>query len=613
MQNRTLSFSEEHLNSHLSFRPLINALKKNVADASPGIQKLYGRVLTEFESHSELMGNIPDVGVLLPHSELIEELLASVFPPTAASSESLYAVALPFKFQTVFSSKLFHHLFLKPGTAEINIPDDSTGANLSREKFEFAYGMILKKYLGYNNPDTCGWIHPYKDPHTGLTKYMELMIDARFIDVNPIGEMPSLPESILCRHSNRIQTLDELIEQIPLNQFNFEGISIVRVNDVTQEEVISRIKTSLLSINDLSDDEVYEELEGHVQSLIGLKNVKIGITPFFKVNGHYVYSDVHNNSSLLFKHFKARADKDEVSDWCKLVFKESDRPMVFETLNEDTLSEMVHLQHYHKEGGRSLIVCPLKMGNDLFGILEIMSPDAKQLKHTHVSRIQPVIPLFTLGLEKSLEMLKNEIDKVIKEKFTAVQPAVEWKFTEAALNYIVNSQDNPDVKIDRIAFPEVYPLYGSMDIRNSSTERAHAIQLDLIEQLELASKVVKKAQSDMPFPLLQEIEYKIDKFIASASDVLQSDEELSIYEFMQGQVVSIFNHLHSTQPSVKNEVEHYFASLDPQLGMLYHHRKEYEQSISKINDTLARFIDKEQASAQKVYPHYFERYVTDGT
>ena len=43
--------------------------------------------------------------------------------------------------------------------------------------------------------------------------------------------------------------------------------------------------------------------------------------------------------------------------------------------------------------------------------------------------------------------------------------------------------------------------------------------------------------------------------------------------------------------------------------MIYHHRKEYEQSISHINDTLARFIDKEQTTAQKVYPHYFERYV----
>jgi len=46
--------------------------------------------------------------------------------------------------------------------------------------------------------------------------------------------------------------------------------------------------------------------------------------------------------------------------------------------------------------------------------------------------------------------------------------------------------------------------------------------------------------------------------------------------------------------------------------MVYHHRKQYEQSISRINQTLATFMDKEQAAAQKVYPHYFERYITDG-
>ena len=46
--------------------------------------------------------------------------------------------------------------------------------------------------------------------------------------------------------------------------------------------------------------------------------------------------------------------------------------------------------------------------------------------------------------------------------------------------------------------------------------------------------------------------------------------------------------------------------------MRYNHRKDYEQSITRINETLSRFIDKEQSAAQKVYPHYFERFVTDG-
>jgi hypothetical protein len=245
-------------------------------------------------------------------------------------------------------------------------------------------------------------------------------------------------------------------------------------------------------------------------------------------------------------------------------------------------------------------------------MLEIMSETAGQLKPAYINKLEPAIPLFTLGCEKTLEELNNEVDRIIKKKFTAVQPAVEWKFTEVALNYIVKQQEKEHAIIERITFPDVYPLYGAIDVRNSSTERSHAIQRDIVEQLELALSVIKKAQTETPFPLLQEIEFKIEKYIHAASDVLQSEEEMSINDFMQGQVLSVFRHLHHTEPAVKNEIEHYFASLDPQLGMLYHHRKEYEQSIARINETLSRFIDKEQAAAQKVYPHYFERYVTDG-
>ena len=216
------------LKSRLSFKPLVDALKKNIAGNNPGVQKLYGRVVSEFESFPELMENISDPSILKRHSELIEELLASIFPPTAAAHESLYAVALPFKFQTVYSSKLFHRLFIKPGTNEINVPEDTIGKNLNAEKFQFACGMILKKYCGYNTPETSGWVHPYKDPHTGLTKYLELQIDARFIDVNPEGEMPKMPDSIVWQHSNRIKTIEEMMDQVPLDKFIFEGISIVQ-------------------------------------------------------------------------------------------------------------------------------------------------------------------------------------------------------------------------------------------------------------------------------------------------------------------------------------------------------------------------------------------------
>ncbi len=609
MQDGALLFNESLFNSYLSFKPLVTALKKNIAEGNPGMKKLYGKVVEEFESHPELLNTITDLSILTPYSELIEELLSAVFPPTTANY--MYGVSIPFKLQAVYASPRFKSM-LNPDTYEMNLPEGQTGTDLNQEKLHFAYGLLLKKYLGVNSPESSLSVHPFTNPETGLTRYLELRIDARFIDIKPVDEMPALPESILNKQTNTVMTMAELMEQVPLDKFAFEGISVIRVNDMTEQEVISKIKNRLLNVNALADEALYTELESYIQSLIGLKDLSIGVTPFLKINNHYVYSDLHNNNSLLFKHSHSTSEKDEISDYCKLLFRDNNQPLLFETLDEVSLSNVQCLQYYYKEGARSLIICPLKNKDGIIGMLEIMSKTAGQLKPAYINKLEPAIPLFTLGCEKTLEELNNEVDRIIKKKFTAVQPAVEWKFTEVALNYIVKQHEKEHAIIERITFPDVYPLYGAIDVRNSSTERSHSIQRDIVEQLELALAVIKKAQTETPFPLLQEIEFKIEKYINAASDVLQSEEEMSINDFMQGQVLSVFKHLHNTEPAVKNEIKQYFASLDPQLGMLYHHRKEYEQSIARINETLARFIDKEQAAAQKVYPHYFERYVTDG-
>jgi len=610
MQDSAFNLDESLFNSRLSFRPLVTALKKNIAEGNPGMQKLYGHVVEEFDHYPHLMQTISHLDILQPHKELIEELLSAVFPPTTANY--MYGILFPFKNQAVYASPLFKEILLKPDSNEIIIKDNPAKHDINREKLHFAYGLILKKYMGYNSPETSRSIYPFPDELTGLTRYMELRLDGRFIDVQPVGEMPKMPDSMLDQVFNRILSLDELMVQIPLDKFVFEGLTVIRINDVTEQAVIAEMKNRLLDINALPEAAAYADLESHIQNLIGMKDVTIGVTPFFKINRHYVYSDLHNHNSLLFRNMNSTSEKDEISDYCKLLFRENNQPILFETLDEKTAGEVQCLSYYQRAGVQSLIICPLKQNNELLGLLEIASSKPGHLKPVHIGKIEAAIPLFTLGLEKSLELLNTEVERVIKKKFTAVQPSVEWKFTEAALKYIVSKQQNDEVKIERIAFHDVYPLYGAIDIRNSSTERSKAIQRDILDQLNLARKVVTKAQSETQLVLLQEIEFKIDKFIQAASDVLQSEEELSIRDFMQGQVSSVFHHLRSSEPGLKNEIDEYFSALDPQLGMLYHHRKEYEQSISLINDTLARFIDKEQAAAQKVYPHYFERYVTDG-
>jgi hypothetical protein len=220
--------------------------------------------------------------------------------------------------------------------------------------------------------------------------------------------------------------------------------------------------------------------------------------------------------------------------------------------------------------------------------------------------------LFALALEKNIQNLESQINKTIKEHFTAIQPAVEWKFTEAAFQYLQLLQDNESAKIPAIGFTDVYPLYAVVDVRNSSVERNNSIQLDLLEQLNLVHQVLEKATATLDFPLLNEIRFKIEKYMEASSDQLLSDDELMIYDFLQQNVDELFKHLHLTQPGLRKLIDNYFTALDPQKNILYHHRKKYEDTITQINSALDRFVDREQAQVQKIFPHYFERYITDG-
>jgi hypothetical protein len=599
-------------NSKISFKPLLDVLTRTLNHRSAGTKKLYKGLLEYAEAHPELLNAFEDHDKLEEHREWMEMLLSIVFPPTANEHENLYSVTVPFTYQTIYSSRLFRMMFFMPGTMEIKMPDDETGMDIEHDRLMGAYNLILKKFSNYHSSDLVSSVHPYHDAHSGLIKYMELQLDTRYIDVRFTGANLPIAEDFLNKKDHGLLTLDEMRHNIPIEQFAFEGIMIGRVIDVTEREVISQMKSELLNLNAFSENEVYHKLEDLVQSLIGLKDIRIGITPFFKINNHYVFSELHNSNSLLFKHYKAVVERDKASDCCRDLFLESDKPIIFEVIDEEKVKETDFLEFYFDQGYHSLLLAPLKHNGDLWGILEIGSDHVGKLNYKHIHHLDVAIPLFTRAIEKSAEALDSQIDKVIKEQFTAVQPSVEWKFTEAAYNFIIQKQQGKDPKPERIAFESVFPLFGAIDIRNSSVERSQSIQLDFIEQLHMADAILKKAQVTMSFPLLQEIQFKIDKYISSATDALLSDEEAMIRDFLQNQVVSIFNHLKETAPAIRKDIDAYFAELDSETGMIYRHRKEYEQSITKINDVVSRFVDREQVAVQQVFPHYFERYVTDG-
>ncbi|MCX8020879.1 MAG: hypothetical protein N2747_10335 [Chitinophagaceae bacterium] len=574
------------------------------------MQKLYGQVIRDLESQPELSGIITDLNILNKNAEVIEELLSAVFPPTTANF--MYGISLPLSIRMVYASPQFKKNLLNPETLDMSFPGSETQEKILHQFTQFAYELILKKFMGYHSTETARFIYQYKDNETGLNHYMEIRMDGRFIDVHPSGEMPHFPADLVDTQTHRMLSVEELTKKIPLDKFRFEGITVLRINDVTQQEVITQIKNQLLNENSISGDYLFEELEKSMHDLIGMKEIQIGITPFFKINNHYIYSEAHEANSILFRQVKSVSERDDLGDYFKVLFKESDSPLLFTSLNDDTLEKLQPLPYYYNEGIRSLIIYPLKQGKNLMGLLEIGASVPGRLNPLQITRIESAIPLFTLTLEKSLESLYNEVVKVIKRKFTAVQPAVEWKFTEAALNYIIQHRKKSDTAIERIVFHDVWPLYGAIDIRNSSSERSVCGQKDLSEQLQNVSQLFDRLKNHINLPLLHELDFKLNKFLTVIRQYMQTEDELMIHDFLKVQIHPLLKHLQSTEKNVRKDIQLYFKSTDAETGLFCRHRKQYEKSVSKINETLSRLMEKEQNAAQKVYPHYFERFITDG-
>ena len=597
------------INSLLSLQPLVIVLKKMIAERKPGAKKLYEGLIYEVESKPELLKPMADTSVLSKNTELVETVLSTIFPPSTSSNQGMYAITLPFHTETVYASPGFKQLFLKGDSNTICFSDSQAGIDVSKASLCLAYDVILKKFFSHQTSLTANSIHAFKDDH-GLTKYYDLKLNAQFVEVKLSNKNFELPEDF---SPAQTLSLDELTELFPIENFQFEGLIVVEVNDITQEQVIVEIKTALLSVNSFSDVSIYDQLQAHVQSLIGLKNVNIGITPFFKLNDCYLYTEALYKNSILFKNEEVVAERNQVGKICDELFEYPTKPVLYEILNEASAINNKLLKYYFDYGARSLVLCPLKTEEGkLVGLLEVVSLKQGQLQLQHLAKVQPAIQLFALALDKSGESMELQVDKMIKEHFTAVQPVVEWKFTEAAFNYLENRRTSEQAKMPHIGFEDVYPLYAAIDIRNSSTERSHGIQMDLLEQLNSAKDLLQRASKLIHFPLLDETRFRTEKFIESVSDALLSDDELVIYDFLQNDLDSIFKSIRERCPELKKLIGEYFSELDPERGVIYHNRRDYEESITRINDVLDRFIDNEQVEAQKIYPHYFERYLTDG-
>lgn len=596
------------IKSTLSLMPLFKAWHKAIDEGTGGLYKyLYNKV----KEHPEFL-ELLSPATFHDQKAMVEEIMNTVFPLTISEQEDLYAVTCPFSLEVVYSSSVFKKLFLSQDEFRLSVPvsDDD---NLETKIRAAACQLILAQHY---NLKLSGEIKPvfiFPCSDTKLDKYYEFEINNNLVEAKFLGDPSSLPEMPELDIHKLIDLVakPELMDWIPLDQFRFEGITIIQVKEVTERSVVNNIKNILLNFQSFAEENIYESLQEQVEDLAGVPGLTIGLTPFFRINDRPVFPALNERQSLLMRP-ETDQEKHEIAAKIQSVLEKNPGTFFINKITEDQLQEYSFLSKIREAGYCCLAVFQIRSNNKLLGILEVASKSEDTLRPGVLNKIEVAIPLFELALKKISDNLEAQVDKVIKEQFTAIQASVEWSFIDAAVDYILRQQENEEARIKPIVFNNVFPLYGAVDIRNSSVERNNAIQKDLLEQLEMVSSIVNHACKVRFYPMLKEIGYRVKKYIHAARNIILSDEEMSINKFLNQDIIKLFRHLQKSYPELNEEIDQYFEKMRSPIEMLYKHRKDFDDSISLVNNVVAKFIDREQLNAQQMFPHYFERFVTDG-
>ena len=267
-----------------------------------------------------------------------------------------------------------------------------------------------------------------------------------------------------------------------------------------------------------------------------------------------------------------------------------------------------------RNGIQSLILIPIKAteNNDL-ALLEIASPRPFELNSINQNRLKDIIPVFEAAVKRSSEEHQNILEATIQEHYTSIHPTVKWRFYQAAENYYsLKIQGIESPKLDDIVFDNVFPLYGQSDIKGSSIARNIAIKNDLSVQLNLAVDVLNDACKVEQLPIYDELMFRVKEYLFEVESGLNAGDEIGILDFLKREIYPVFSHVNELNSQLENSVNIYMKRLDKNLHVVYEQRKAYEESVTVLNEKLSDFLDKKQEEAQAMFPHYFERYKTDG-
>jgi hypothetical protein len=617
MQTTTFNINENistlvPIQTSLSLKPFIEFLKKSATDELSLKAKLSAFLLEKLAKYPELEGEVP-LETIDRYSDILELLFVCLSNITEDENKLPWALAVPMKPHFFYGTNAFyklmnHVMHANTGKKMIHLDDETK----KKRNLHVLYSFVLERLYNFSSLQKNEIIHSFIDEETGLARHYKIHIDTRFIEVTTKGPLPDLKEFATPTKFPEGVDYEVLQKNLPLDLFCFKGFSIVTITDETTRYAVETIRNTMVKYNGKAEDTCYRDIGHSLKTLVQNNAVEFNLTPLFRLNNKLVLPDHWSASSIFLHNNKSLGHSSDAYLAFAEEFSQNPRPLFYESISGKEAKLYPILRACTETGIQSLVVLPLFNNGKLVGMVEIFTREPGLLNEQVLARLDPAFPVLAQLLETSIGHFNAKIDYIIKEKFTSLQPAVQWKFNETAWQYLQDSVSGVKGKLGTIRFEDVYPLYGAIDIRNSTIERNQALINDLEKQFTVLLKTLEGVKKHYKLALVDELIFKARKWKNTLDESFSPNGEVKLTDFLENEAAGFLQHFRLTHPGAADIVDPYFTAIEEMKGDAWQNRKQLEESIQKITSGINTYLDLMKDELQQSYPCYFERFRTDG-
>lgn len=595
------------LKVEIGFKKVFDQYRERLSSNNKLVKQRAEVILDIAEKYPELSDGISEKESLNKYLPQLDLILEDIFSSILENNEIKVASA-PYS-DTIFKSSERYKKIVK--TAGDNFEPKLNSLN-DDEYYILGCVIIMNFCYGFNTDFKRPLYYKIPDEQ-GIDRMYRLMYNADFVDIIKTKNAPDFTKDDFEELLDNFDNLPLWKKKFPPQSYIFRGFILANMFDVTADVNISEFKANLLDHN-ASKNLLSENFKNIFRSLFNCTDLELGFSEFNEEENRLEQGLYNNITSFVLDGEQSLLSNEALcqTSYFKLFKKNEFYTISSASRYHKLYPENVLYKKLVNQGMDSAILAPIVDDGKLLGILELASPTKNKLNSINANKLKDIMSYLESHVIQSKNRVDSELELIIQEECTSIHASVHWRFKQEAKRYVQTIASGNQAFFNEAVFENVYPLFGQIDIKGSSEARNLAVKADLDLQLTHVQKIIEKIYLIEKLPIYEQLGFRIIEFLEDVNSNFQVDSERTILKFLKSEIIPLFKHLSGKKESLKALVKEYRTLVDSGTGFVYQHRKDYDESVMSINKRMASVLDKKQKEAQQMYPHYFERFKTDG-